>query len=55
MRIRVKMCELFRVMPPVKVMISVVNKPEQIYISGYFCPSFFLHYKFINFLKKEAK
>jgi len=33
-RIRVKICELFRVMPPMKVMNSVVSKPAEIYMSG---------------------
>lgn len=55
MRIRVKMRELFRVMPRVKLMISVVSKPAQICISGYLRPPFFLDYTFINILKKEAK
>jgi uncharacterized membrane protein (GlpM family) len=55
MRIGVKMCKLFRVMSPVKLVISVVSKTAQIYVSGWFCPLFSLLYKFINFLKKEAE
>jgi hypothetical protein len=55
MRIREKMRELFRDMLRVKLVISVVSKPPQIYISGCLCPPLFLDFKFINFLKKEAK